>query len=168
MNSRQPAAGRRAQPSKLEDAAVDAMVLLSRALIGVAARSLAQTEFEITLPQYRALVALHLEGEQNVVALADSLGVHPSTVTRLCDRLLANGYIERTTSVTNRREVLLRLSKGGRSLVRIETERRRRAIRDIVSRLDQRTLHEIIDAIGLIADAAQDAHGHAWKLGWTA
>ncbi len=153
--------------SDVEHAAVEAVLVLSRALVGVAARSLAQTEDEITLPQYRALVALHVEGEQNVAALADGLGLHRSTVTRLCDRLIAKEFIERTTSPSNRREVSLRLSRRGRSLVRVETERRRRAIRDIVSRLDQHAILEIVDVIGAVADAAEDAHGHAWKLGWT-
>jgi DNA-binding MarR family transcriptional regulator len=151
-----------------EEAAVEALLELSRALVGVAARSLAVTEDEITLPQYRALVALHVEGEQNVASLAESLGLHPSTVTRLCDRLLAKEFIERTVSPTNRREVRLRLSKGGRALVRIETERRRRAIGNIVARLDGKEQRDVVAVLGAVADAAEDAHGHAWKLGWTA
>lgn len=149
------------------DAATDAVLTLSRALIGVAAHSLAATETHVTLPRYRALVALNMTGEQNVGALAELLGLHASTVTRLCDRLVAAGYIERRTSHQSRREVTVVLNERGRALVRAETARRRRAIRDIVGRLDQRTQLEIIDGLSALAGVAETERGHAWKLGWT-
>ncbi len=149
-------------------AATDALLVISRALVGVAARSLAATESELTLPQYRALVALSVNGEQNMSTLADALGLHPSTVTRLCDRLAEKGYLARVTPETNRREVRLTLTEKARALVRTETDRRRRAIRQIVSRLDEQTQLEIVDALGKLGEAAEELRGHAWKLGWTA
>jgi len=153
---------------KALDEATDVVLLASRALVGVAARSLAETEDQITLVQYRALVALGARGEQNVGGLADALGIHPSTATRLCDRLIVKGYIDRKTSVESRREVTLALSDSGRALVRAETARRRRAIRRIVGRLDVDTQLEIVEAFGALADAAEEVTDEAWKLGWTA
>src|SRR5664279_4938853 len=87
------------------DDAVAVTLVASRALVGVAARSLSALEPDVTLPQYRALVLLRSRGDQNVSALADALGVHPSTATRLCDRLLKKGFIDRATSSGSRREV---------------------------------------------------------------
>jgi DNA-binding MarR family transcriptional regulator len=153
---------------KALDEATDVVLLASRALVGVAARSLAATEDQITLVQYRALVALGAQGEQNVGSLADALGIHPSTATRLCDRLIVKGFIDRKTSVESRREVTLALSDSGRALVRAETARRRRAIRRIVARLDVETQLEIVEAFGALADAAEEVTDQAWKLGWTA
>ena len=151
----------------IEDA-TDAVLRASRALVGVAAQSLAQTEAHLSLVQYRALVALSVNGEQNVGALAETLGIHPSTATRLCDRLVAKGLIERTTSEESRREVTLALSRAGRALVRAETDRRRRAIRRIVERLDRATQLEITDSVRALVHAAEEVHDDAWKLGWTA
>ena len=153
---------------KALDEATDVVLLASRALVGVAARSLAATEDQITLVQYRALVALGAQGDQNVGSLADALGIHPSTATRLCDRLIVKGFIDRNTSVESRREVKLALSDSGRALVRAETARRRRAIRRIVARLDVETQLEIVEAFGALADAAEEVTDQAWKLGWTA
>jgi DNA-binding MarR family transcriptional regulator len=153
---------------KALDDATDVVLLASRALVGVAARSLAATEDQITLVQYRALVALGAHGEQNVGRLADVLGIHPSTATRLCDRLILKGFIDRRTSAESRREVTLALSDSGRALIRAETARRRRAIRRIVARLDEATQLEIIDAFGALAGAAEEVTDQAWKLGWTA
>ncbi len=149
------------------DAATDVVMLLSRMLVGVAAQSLAATEDRITLVQYRALVMLDVKGEQNVGALADKLGIHGSTATRLCDRLIANGYIDRTTSRRSRREVMLALSEKGRTLVRAETTRRRHAIRDIVARLHPDLQVQVIDVLGTLANAAEIGTDHAWRLGWT-
>jgi len=153
---------------KALDEATDVVLLASRALVGVAARSLAETEDQITLVQYRALVALGARGEQNVGGLSDALCIHPSPATRLCDRLIVKGYIDRKTSVESRREVTLALSDSGRALVRAETARRRRAIRRIVGRLDVDTQLEIVEAFGALADAAEEVTDEAWKLGWTA
>jgi DNA-binding MarR family transcriptional regulator len=150
------------------DDATDAVLLVSRALVGLAAKSLAATEDQITLPQYRALVVLDSRGDQNVSTLADTLGIHPSTLTRLCDRLIEKRWIERRTSGESRREVTLGLSEKGRALVRAETERRRRAIREIVERVDPATQSAIADVFSALAEAAEEVHGHAWKLGWTA
>lgn len=56
-----------------------AVLAASRALVGVAVRSLDGIEDSITLPQYRALVVLASRGEQNVGVLAEALEIHPST-----------------------------------------------------------------------------------------
>jgi DNA-binding MarR family transcriptional regulator len=150
------------------DAATDAVLLASRVLVGIAAQSLAATEAHITLPQYRALVVLGTRGAQTVGTLADTLGIHPSTLTRLGDRLIARGLVDRATSRENRREVILALSEAGRALVRGETVRRRRAIRKLVERLDDETQLEMTYAFGALAGAAGEVPHHAWKLGWTA
>ncbi len=152
--------------SHLEEA-TDAVLLTSRTLVGVAARSLAATEDTITLVQYRALVNLSATAKQNVQSLAGALGIRPSTATRLCDRLILKGYIDRTPSKSSRREVTLALSEEGRALVRAETARRRRAIRCIVERLDLETQLEVIDALGALSEAAEGGPDHAWRLGWT-
>jgi DNA-binding MarR family transcriptional regulator len=161
---------RRTDPEQPDavDAATDAVLLASRVLVGIAAQSLAATETQITLPQYRALVVLGTRGAQTVGTLADTLGIHPSTLTRLCDRLITRGLIDRATSPENRREVILALSEAGRTLVRTETTRRRRAIGTLVERFDHATQREITHAFGALADAAGEVPHHAWKLGWTA
>lgn len=53
----------------------------------------------------------------NPGTLAELLNVSPSTVTGLCDRLAARSLIERALDAGNRREVLVRLSSGGKALI---------------------------------------------------
>lgn len=152
---------------ELDDAVAMALVA-SRALVGVAARSLSALEPDVTLPQYRALVLLSSRGAQNVSALADALGIHPSSATRLCDRLLTKGLIDRVTSTGNRREVTLTLSADGRAFVDAVTRSRRRELRRIVGRIDPDVRRGVIDAFDAFATAAGELPDDAWKLGWTA
>jgi DNA-binding MarR family transcriptional regulator len=75
------------------DELVDTVLAASRALVAVAARSLAAAGDEVTLPQYRALVVLAARGPQGTAELAAALAVNPSTATRMCDRLVRKGLI---------------------------------------------------------------------------
>ena len=56
---------------------VDAVLLASRVLVSVSARSLAGVDHDVTLPQYRALVVLASRGVQRPGDLADALGLPP-------------------------------------------------------------------------------------------
>src|SRR5262245_10375724 len=108
-----------------EDDVTEALLFASRALVAVAARSLAAVDDDVTLPQYRAMVVLASRGQQTVGQLADALSIHASTTTRLCDRLVAKRLVSREQSPGNRRETVIAASRAGKRLVDRVTERRR-------------------------------------------
>jgi DNA-binding MarR family transcriptional regulator len=154
--------------SDLTAEAVEATLVASRALVAVAARSLAAVEADVTLPQYRALVLLSSRGDHNVGALAEALEIHPSSATRLCDRLLAKRLITRANPEGNRREVTVTLSGSGRALVRSVTARRTREIRRIVDRLAPSERRALVAAFDAFAEVAGELPDDGWRLGWTA
>jgi DNA-binding MarR family transcriptional regulator len=149
------------------DDVVDAVLRASRVLVSVAARSLAGISDTVTLPQYRALVVLASRGPQNAGALADALGVHVSTLTRLCDRIVKKGLIARRESSSNRRQVELSLTTRGRRLVRSVTERRRREIAAIVARVPRSGRAAMVRALQTFGDAAGETAETAWLPGWS-
>jgi DNA-binding MarR family transcriptional regulator len=161
------ARSRPAPDASEKEHSTDAVLVASRALVGVAARSLGAVEDTITLVQYRALVLLASHGEMNVGALADAFELHQSTATRLCDRLVAKGLIERAPSAQSRREVFVVLTPAGKALIRSVTARRRREIAKIMERLSRRQRAIVVDAFSTFAEAAGEAPDDAWKLGWT-
>jgi len=73
------------------------LVELSRLLVSVADRSLETASQEVSLSQFRALALLARHGPCTGGGLADHLGQLPSTMTRLCDRLVAAGWITTST-----------------------------------------------------------------------
>jgi len=145
----------------------DAVLTASRALVAVAARSLAAVDDDVTLSQYRALVVLGSRGPQTVGQLADAVGVHPSTATRLCDRLVARKLVTRTQVEGNRRETQIALSKKGRSIVDTVTTARRHEIAAIVARIPDSLRQPTVTALAAFAEAAGEVPEQAWSLGWS-
>lgn len=147
-------------------AVADAVLFASRALVGVAARSLDAAGDEITLPQFRALVLL-AAGPRSAGALAADLAVHPSTATRLADRLVRKRLISRTPVPGNHREVEVALTDTGREIVALVLGRRRREIEAIVARIDPAQRMPLIEALQAFGEAAGEAPEQAWSQGWS-
>lgn len=145
---------------------VDAVLHASRALVAVAARSLASVADEVTLPQYRALVVLAGRGPQSLAELAASLAVNPSTATRMSDRLVAKGLVRRRTANRDRRQVRLALTGAGRAVVAEVTALRRREIARIVAAVPAGRRRQLIASLTAFADAAGEAADRDWAAGW--
>src|SRR3954471_24051863 len=76
----------------------DAFITVSRALVGIAVRSVNAAPVEVTLTQHRLLVLLATGGDQTVKALAEQLQVNASNASRLCDRLQKLDLVARDRS----------------------------------------------------------------------
>ncbi|MFJ8144229.1 MarR family winged helix-turn-helix transcriptional regulator [Streptomyces sp. NPDC096094] len=156
------------------DAVTRAVLAASRLLVAVSARSLAEVEERVTLPQFRMLMVLSTRGATKLVALADHLQVAPSTAMRMVDRLISAGLADRQTNPDNRRETLLRLTDEGRSTVANVSARRRAEVAAIVERLAPGQRAALIEALTAfseaggepLAPAPDDPQPH--PLGWAA
>lgn len=155
-----------AVPRKAHDELVDALLSASRAMVAVAARSLADLDADVTLPQYRALVVLASRGPQRVVDIATELGVNPSTGTRMCDRLVRKHLIRRYRSATDRREVRLTLTTAGRDLVERVTARRREELERMVDTMPAKWHRPVAAALRSLADSVGEVPEREWWLGW--
>lgn len=150
---RQPAS-RQSDSQRDVDEFVTTLLAASRVLIGVSARSLAETEDAVTLTQFRTLVVLDSNDEMSLLRLAEILDVTSSTAMRMIDRLLAANLATRRDNPTNRRQVLLGLTEEGRALVRRVTVKRRREIRKIVAGMPAHRRTELIEALREFSHAA--------------
>jgi DNA-binding MarR family transcriptional regulator len=136
------------------EVATEALLHVSRALVAVAARSLAAVD-EVTLPQYRALVVLSRSTPVTVGDLAGALDVHPSTATRLCDRLERKRLVRRhAATASDRRETTVSLTPQGRRLVGRVTDRRRRDLGAIAARMTSADRDRAIGGLRAFARAA--------------
>jgi DNA-binding MarR family transcriptional regulator len=149
-----------------DDELVDAVLGASRALVGVAARSLATVAEDVTLAQYRALIELASRGPQRLADLATALGVEPSTATRMCDRLVRKGLVARRRSSDDRRAVRVSLTAGGAAVVAEVSRRRRVEIVEIMGRLPTAQRASVLRALRAFADAAGEVPEQDWSLGW--
>src|SRR6266545_4004340 len=147
------------------DELVDALLSASRAMVGLAARSLADLDAEVTLPQYRALVVLASRGPQRMVDISTELQVNPSTGTRMCDRLVRKGLARRYRTAGDRRAVRLTLTPAGRRLVEEVTTRRRTELARIVADMPDHQRAPVIAALRAFATAGEVPE-QEWWLGW--
>jgi DNA-binding MarR family transcriptional regulator len=138
----------------------------TRALVGLAARSLAAASDDVTLAQFRVLVLLDGHNRLTMGQLAASLDVSPSTVTRMCDVLVERRLIRRVQSRDNRRIVSAELAAAGRRLVDQVMTRRRHLVDDVLVQMTPTARRRLARSLGEFADVAGELSEHAWMLGW--
>lgn len=117
------------------DEITDALLTASRLLVALSARSIAHVDDSITIPQFRTLVILSTRGPSKVATLAAILNVQPSTATRMVDRLVAAGLIDRKPNPESRRELIIELTARGRKVVTAVTAQRRKEIAAVVEHM---------------------------------
>lgn len=155
------------QPPSLDsDELVDAVLGASRALLAVAARSLATVAEDVTLAQYRVLIELASRGPQRLADLAAALRVDRSTATRMCDRLVRKRLVQRRRTSEDRRGVRISLTAAGGELVAEVSRRRRAEISAIVSRMPSSHRPLVVKALRAFAAAAGEVPDQDWSLGW--
>jgi DNA-binding MarR family transcriptional regulator len=142
------------------DAIVDALLTASRLLVALSARSIADIDETITIPQFRTLVILSSRGAVNLATLAGLLGVQPSTTGRMVDRLVTAGLIDRQQHPNSRRELIVELTTRGRKLVRNVTARRRAEIARVVDNMPARERRGLIRALNAFTTAGGEPAAH--------
>jgi DNA-binding MarR family transcriptional regulator len=162
------ATGRSSGGAQDVDDVVSAVLTASRVLVAVSAESLAAVQETVTVTQFRTLVVLQTHGVINQKWLAEQLSIAPSTAVRMVDKLEAAGLLTRQDNPADRREVQLRLTRQGARLVNEVTERRRRAIKRIVTRLPADSRTELVTVLAEFSEAAGEprAPGGVTAYGW--
>jgi DNA-binding MarR family transcriptional regulator len=148
------------------ESVVDAVLLASRVLVAVAARSLSDIAEEVTLTQFRTLVVLATEGPQSLAGMAEVVGVTSATATRMCDRLVKKRLIHRRAEPGNRRQLRLVLTRKGLALVDAVTERRRGEIERIMNDISRDDQAMLVQALRLFTEAAGEVPEQYWTAGW--
>jgi DNA-binding MarR family transcriptional regulator len=137
----------------------------ARVVAGVIARSLAQTDGQVTLPQLRVLVVTGERGSLSLNDVADVLGVPPSNATRLVERLVTGGWIDRRQDPDNRRQLQLTLTAEGAQLVESVMQHRREALAELVTALSPARQRELGRAMGALDRAARtDTDAETWVV----
>jgi DNA-binding MarR family transcriptional regulator len=143
---------------RLDSEQVERVVRGTRAFGGMIAGSLASVDPPLTMPQWRVLVLAESE-PQNVKGVAQDLGVHPSNATRLCDRLVRAGLLDRRPLEHDRRQVVLTLTTRGRRIVARVFAHRRRAVEEILAAMSEEQRAAVAEAIDAFVTAAEHV-GH--------
>jgi DNA-binding MarR family transcriptional regulator len=147
-------------------ARADALTAFSRAWKGALAamRRMRSREThhpgELSYAQYGLLFALFDAEPRSTRELALAADVSPATATEMLDSLAAEGLVERTRSVADKRIVLTKLTERGNGLVeerRAEFEPRWRAAFDEFSDAELATAARVMDALRELFDGIDES-----------
>jgi DNA-binding MarR family transcriptional regulator len=144
----------------------------STVITAIVVRSLMSVTPQITVVQARVLVMVWGLGTANVNAVADGLGVNASNASRTVDRLVKAGLLTRQQHDDDRRNVVLRLSDAGTSLIDSVMQQRCTELEKVASRLSpgqQTQLRRALEAFSSAAESVDagpagliDAHLLRW------
>lgn len=136
------------------DRQADAVMRAARVLVGVVARSVAEVEDLVSMPQLRVLVLVASRGRLNLGQVADALGVHPSNATRMVERLVVAGLLERTDDPDDRRYLALELTSKGHDVVERVMAYRRASILEVMAKMKGPQRRALARALESFAEAA--------------
>ncbi|MFI1249126.1 MarR family transcriptional regulator [Streptomyces anulatus] len=144
------------RPSSREQASADAVAAseLLEVLWGRGQESAASGT--VSPSQLRALLVIEKQEGTNLRALGEALGSRAPSVSRLCDRMEAMGLVLRAPSPTSRREVELRLSLRGRTLLEEYRALRAGELNAVLERMDPAALTALAEGLAAFHAAASE------------
>lgn len=115
---------------------------------------------DLTMQQLRTLMILSFQGSASGQELAAGLGVHLATVTGIVNRLAARGLVGRREDPADRRVRRVRLTQHGVDLIDQIRNAGRQHKRRLLTRLDEPTLRQMIQAMDALNAAAEAEAAH--------
>jgi len=103
--------------------------------------------------QLRAMLVVEEFDGINLRGLAGSLGMILSSASRLCDRLVAAGMIERFPGRTDRREIALHLTTAGHRLLDELRAERRRRLSEVLAQMSPSARQALLSGLSEFAAA---------------
>ncbi|MBI3786438.1 MAG: winged helix-turn-helix transcriptional regulator [Deltaproteobacteria bacterium] len=110
-----------------------------------------RTTLELNVRQRLIIQSLGIGGSRTIAAIGLQLGLTPSTMTGLVDRLEEQGYVRREDHPSDRRATLLRLTRKGESAFQREVEFYRALLEETLSALGddaKRLMLNALDCMG--------------------
>jgi DNA-binding MarR family transcriptional regulator len=130
------------------------LMLASRAVAAAMVRSLESVDASVSVTQMRVLVLLWTGEPLNLSAVAEGLGVNASNASRTCDRLVSAALVDRGELTADRRQLVLTLTRKGRTFVERLMRRREQELAEIVARMSDTDRETLMAALTPFNEAA--------------
>jgi DNA-binding MarR family transcriptional regulator len=116
-----------------------------------------RTTLDLNVRQRLIIQSLGIAGSRSIAAIGQQLGLTPSTMTGLVDRLEEQGYLRREAHPSDRRATVLRLTRRGETAFEREVEFYRALVDETLSALGEdakKLVLAALDCLGRSASAA--------------
>ena len=134
-------------------------VALMTLLHAMDAANAGRPAMQLDLRARRVIQALGLAGALPIAAVGRRLGLHPSTMTGLVDRLADQGLVRRRPHPTDRRSMTLELTAKGRRLFEREKDFYARLIDRTLETLEEPARRQILAALANLPAPGYGAAG---------
>jgi DNA-binding MarR family transcriptional regulator len=134
----------------------------SRVFVALIAESVAEVDDHVTPTQLRILVLVERTPGTNLSTIAEALDVHPSNATRAVDRLVRAGFVARTESERDRRNLVLTITDEGEALLHRVMKHRRQAFERVLRQMDPDDRESLAAALAAFARAAGEPADSRW------
>ena len=148
----------RSQPVVDPSELAEAIEAAAGPLVSVWAHAAETEQSLVSHPQLRALTAIDRHGALNLNGLAAELGTIASSASRLVDRLVAAGLVERELSEATRREVTVSLRPSGQQLLERLRQVRRGEIAMILQEMTPTAARALARGMREFAAVAERQH----------
>ncbi len=139
----------------------DILLATLRLAMGLSVRAAEEVDSDVSPVQLRALTLLSAAPGSNLGRLAEAMGVALSTASRLVDRLVSAGLVDRRTSDVNRREVTLRLTDHGAQTLSRYDAIRLDGMRRVLEQLPDEDRYAVLAGLRALARADVASTGFA-------
>lgn len=109
-------------------------------------------DFDITTPQFNALLLLAEHGDMTIGDLGSKLYLASSTATDLIDRMERNGLVSRERDTNDRRVVRLHMLDKGHQMIKEVLENRKRYLSTILSQVPQQEIDALKTSLQSLYD----------------
>ncbi|MEV0153299.1 MarR family transcriptional regulator [Micromonospora sp. NPDC050686] len=124
-------------------------------LLGVWEAARERTTSRLSTAQLRAVMVVEQHDGINLRRLANRLDMLLSSASRLCDRLVAAGMLEREPSRADRREICLHLTPESRGLLAELRDDRRRRLAEILAGMSPDGREALLAGVAEFDEAAR-------------
>lgn len=135
---------------------MDILLGAARIFAAITAEATAHVGEGVTLPQLRVLTLASQPGHLNATGVAEALHVHLSSASRICDRLVQAGLLDRRDLPQDRRHVELTLTPAGERLLMGINNHRRDIFTRILRRMDAAEREALAQALSGFVAAAEE------------
>jgi len=140
-------------PDPMHTAAIDDA---AQALLFAWDQAREQVTPRVSWPQLNALLAVERSEGLNLGGLAAELTMLLSSASRLCDRLVASGMVERVPGRADRREIALYLTPSSRALLAELRRIRRQALAATLERMSDSGRAALLRGLTEFAAASEE------------
>jgi DNA-binding MarR family transcriptional regulator len=116
-----------------------------------------RTTLELNVRQRLVIQSLGIAGGRPIATIGQQLGLTPSTMTGLVDRLEEQGYLRREAHPSDRRATVLRLTRKGEMAFQRELEFYRALVDQTLSALGEDAKKLVLAALDCLARSADAA-----------